>query len=84
MPTYTFINKETGETFEKFMKISAYEQYKIDNPHIERFITPNDCPGFGCPVRLGVTKTDAGWKELMSKVAETQPKSNLKDNLSRN
>lgn len=84
MPTYTFINKNTGEEEEHFMKISVYDQFKLDNPHLERFIRSTDAPGFGCPVRLGITKTDDGWKEVLSKVADSQPKSNLKDTLSRN
>lgn len=84
MPTYTFINKNTGEEEEHFMKISVYDQFKLDNPHLERFIHSTDAPGFGCPVRLGIRKTDDGWKEVLSKVADSQPKSNLKDSLSRN
>lgn len=84
MPTYTFKHVETGEIVEKFMKISQYDQFKLDNPQWVRYITPSDCPGFGCSVRLGITKTDDGWKEVLSKVADSQPKSNLKDQLSRN
>lgn len=84
MPTYTFKNKNTGEEEEHRMKIAEYDQFKLDNPHLERFIRPQDLPGFGCPVRLGIRKTDDGWKEVISKVAGSQPKSNLKDTLSRN
>lgn len=36
MPTYNFYNKNTDENFEKFMKISELDQYKLDNPHISQ------------------------------------------------
>ena len=32
MPTYTFRNKDTGETFDQFMTMSSREQYMKDNP----------------------------------------------------
>jgi len=32
MPTYNFRNKTTGETFEKFMSISARELFLSENP----------------------------------------------------
>ena len=37
MPIYSLKNKDTGEIFEKMMKISDYEQYLKDNPNIERY-----------------------------------------------
>ena len=39
MPTYNFRNKETGEEFEKEMRIAELDQYKADNPHLEQFLT---------------------------------------------
>ena len=36
MPTYDFVNTETGEEFEEFMSISAREQYLKDNPKIQQ------------------------------------------------
>ena len=39
MPTYNFRNKETGEEFEKEMRIAELDQYKEDNPHLEQFLT---------------------------------------------
>ena len=37
MPTYVFQNTETGEIFEKVMKMSELDQYKLDNPTHERY-----------------------------------------------
>ena len=35
MPTYDFVNNETGEEFESFMSIAAREQYLKDNAQME-------------------------------------------------
>ena len=81
MPTYEFRNKDTGEIFEKVMKISQKEQYLADNPHVESWITV--APSMGDPVRLGVTKHDSGWKETLAKISErTSGGKALKDNSS--
>lgn len=39
MPTYTFLNTETNEELEVVMKISEYDQFKLDNPHLKRTFT---------------------------------------------
>lgn len=75
MPTYTFRNKETGEMREEFMSISAREVYLQENPNMETVIT-------GAPMmvdshRLGVTKTDAGFKEVLQKIHDRTPGSVL-------
>jgi hypothetical protein len=36
LPTYSFLNTETNEEFEIVLKISEYDQYKSDNPHLHR------------------------------------------------
>ena len=42
MPTYTFKNKDTGETYDKMLKMSEKEQYLKDNPNIQSVLTaPN-------------------------------------------
>lgn len=37
MPTYQFMNKDTGETFDIFMSIHDLDKYKEDNPHLEQY-----------------------------------------------
>lgn len=66
MPTYTFRNKETGEEFEKFMGISAREEYLKEHPELEPLIT--GVPMVIDPVALGVRKTDQGFKEVLQKI----------------
>jgi hypothetical protein len=38
MPTYTFRDNNTGEQFERMMKIAEREEYLQQNPHIESLI----------------------------------------------
>lgn len=46
MPTYTFKDTNTGEVFEKFMKISELDEYSESNPHLEKIIhAPNVISG---------------------------------------
>lgn len=69
MPTYEFRNKETGEVTEVFMKISAKEQYLLDNPHLEQTMT--QAPAFtGDHIIL---KKDSGFKEVLQKINERVP-----------
>ena len=74
MPTYDFENTETGEVFEEMMSISAREQYLKDNPHIRQLVS-------GINIVSGVSgithKTDSGWNDNLSRIAEAHPQSNL-------
>ena len=69
MPSYVFQNTETGEIFEKVMKMSELDQYKLDNPTHERYYQ-GFAPAIGDPVRLGVHKKDSGFKEVLQKIKE--------------
>lgn len=73
MPTYEFRNKETGEVTEVFMKMSAKDQYLLDNPHLEQILT--QAPAFtGDHVSI---KKDSGFKEVLQKIHEKTPGSQL-------
>jgi len=74
MPTYTFRNKDTGEVFDKIMKIAEKPEYLRDNPNIENVVT--------APAFVGdhiVKRMDGGMKEVFQKIAEKNPGSNLAD-----
>jgi hypothetical protein len=76
MPTYTFKNNETGEVIETFLKVADFDQYKKDNPHLSTVI------GATATVSgVGALKTDNGFKEVLSKVAEAHPTSALASQL---
>lgn len=80
MPTYTFRNKETGETFDKLMPMAQREPFLQDNPQLEQVL---GATAMGDPVRLGVRTNDSGFKEVLSKIASSNYKSNLANKLSR-
>ena len=78
MPIYTFYNKKTKKEFDEMMSISEMEDYMDKNPHISQVIT-----GLNIVSGVGSMKTDSGWKENLSRIAEAHPKSALADRYSR-
>ena len=83
MPTYTFLNTSTNEIEEHKLTMREYDDFKNNNPHLQRHLVPEDAGAFGDPVRLGITRSDDGFKEFLSKIASNNYKSNLADKLSR-
>lgn len=77
MPTYEFLNTKTKKIEEHMMSISAYDQFKADNPHLERYYS--DAPSFSYSGTgdMAGKKTDNTWKEVMHKIAEQNPRSPL-------
>jgi hypothetical protein len=75
MPTYAFRNKETGEVTEKFMSISAREEFLKQNPQLESMV--NGAPMICDPVRVGARKMDTGFKEVLQKIHSRAPGSTL-------
>jgi hypothetical protein len=67
MPTYNFLNVETGEEFEALMKISERETFLKENPHIQSVIMAPAIVG-GVSIK---DKIPDGFKEVLSKVAES-------------
>lgn len=75
MPTYVFRNKETGEQFEQVMKIVELEPYREANPHLETVI---GAPMLGDPTKLSASrKYDSGFKEVLQRIHEKTPGSQL-------
>jgi hypothetical protein len=75
MPTYVFRNKETGEQFEKIMKISELDTFRQENPQLETVI---QSVAFGDPTKLSSTrKFDTGFKEVLQRIHEKTPGSQL-------
>ena len=74
MPTYRFYNSKTKKEYTDLMSISDMEEL-IKKKHIK--LLP--------PTQLNIVsstgtidgKTDSGWKEVMSKISEAHPKSEL-------
>lgn len=78
MPTYTFLNKRTKKLEEHVMSISVYDEFKENNPHLERYYETAPMFSYG-GVGDNISKTDNTWKEVMSKIAEQNPRSPLAD-----
>jgi hypothetical protein len=63
MPTYVFRHKKTEEAFEKFMSISAREQYLAENPDLESVI---GAPAFNYSGTSA--KPDAGFRDVLKEI----------------
>ena len=75
MPTYVFRNKETGEQFEKIMRIAELDTFREANPQLETVI---QAVAFGDPTKLSSTrKFDTGFKEVLQRIHEKTPGSQL-------
>ena len=74
MPLYTFKNTKTGKTFTDMMSIAEMEDYLEKNKHIKQQITQMNIVG-------GVSglsyRSDGGWKDNLSRIAEAHPNSPL-------
>ena len=74
MPTYRFKDHNTGKEWEELMSISEMEEF-TKKKHIKLLM----------PTQLNIVssvghvdgKTDSGWKDVLSKISEAHPASNL-------
>lgn len=80
MPVYTFRHKETGETFDRLMNWTTRNEFLEQHPVYEQILGST---ALGDPVRLGIRKTDDGFKEVLSRIGQSNYKSNLSNKLSR-
>ena len=78
---YEFLNTITNEIEEHTMCLADYEQFKIDNPHLQRHFSTS--PSFGDGMRMnvpGVGKPDAAFeKYVINRIKETVPGNTVKD-----
>ena len=75
MPTYSFRDKDTGVTFDKFMRIAERDEFLAQNPNLETAIT--GAPAFTGDHITAVKKYDSGFKEVLQKIHERTPGSEL-------
>jgi hypothetical protein len=76
MPTYDFMNEETGEMESHQLRISELDKFKIENPHLSQRLlkAPKMISGTGLQGKM-----DDGWKENLTRIAEAHPTSALAD-----
>lgn len=70
MPTYKFLNNETGEEYEEFMSISALDNYLEENKHLTQLVN-------GAPMIAsgrGMTKPDNGFRDLLKDMKKKHSK----------
>lgn len=79
---YAFKNIETGEIVRYDMKMSEYDSFKAKNPHLERYheTAPRFMDGDAAGSSGFKSKLDGGFQEVLSKVAEAHPASELAKN----
>jgi hypothetical protein len=76
MPTYDFINNETGEEWTEMMSISEMENLLKNNPEIKQ--AWNSAPSFAGDHIMGVgPKVDGGFTERMEQIGNSHPGSPL-------
>jgi len=76
MPTYLFRDKETDEVWEEFMSYSERQAFLFENPDIEPVVT---APAIVSGVSGVTHKNDAGFNDMMSRIAAANPTSPLAD-----
>jgi phage FluMu protein Com len=84
MPSYTLRCLDCENVFDVLCRYDARPEQKCtkcESINHESLIT--GAPALGDSVRLGVTKPDGGFKEVLSKIHSQNYKSNLADKLSR-
>ena len=76
MPIYTYHNPQTQEQWDELWSYETHLQFLVDNPNLNQiFHAPKLVSGIS-----GVThKNDAGFNDMMSRIAAANPSSALAD-----
>tara|TARA_B100000787_G_scaffold142515_1_gene111903 strand:- start:280 stop:597 length:318 start_codon:yes stop_codon:yes gene_type:complete len=75
MPSYTFYDEKTGIEWTEFLSISEREKFLKDNKHVNQAVVPVAVVGDHV---MGVgPKTDGGFEDRMSQIADAHPGSPL-------
>jgi len=54
IPRYDFLNKDTGEVEIHTMSYTVLDEFKVNNPHLERYFAAEDLPIMSDGSRLSV------------------------------
>lgn len=72
MPSYTFLNTDSGEVFTTIMSIAEREDYLKANPHIQQQLI--SAPALGDSIRLGLKKPDNGFRDRLREIKKQHSK----------
>lgn len=70
MPTYKFLNNDTGEEHIEFMSISALDDYLKNNSHVTQLV--NGAPALSSG--RGMKKPDQGFRDLLKNIKKGNSK----------
>lgn len=70
VPTYRFLNNDTGEEYENFMSISELDAYLEENPHLTQLV--NGAPMIASGRGMG--KPDQGFRDLLKDMKKKHSK----------
>ena len=76
MPNYNFKNNKTGEEWEEFFTMNGKDSFLEQNPDVVQLPSLFSMSASGTGDRI---KTDSGWKENLSRIAEAHPNTPLGD-----
>ena len=83
MPAYEFKNLNTGEIETHIMSYTVYDQFKVDNPHLERYISAENLPIMSDGIRMsvpGIGKADSTFeKYVIGRMKEGVGQNTIKD-----
>jgi len=72
MPTYTFQDETTGELFDEIMSYSEKVDFLNQNPTYKSILN-----SLNIVAGVGGIRNDDGWTEVLQKVSEAHPSSEL-------
>ena len=81
MPTYQFLNTKTNEVEDHIMSYTQLDQFKLDNPHMERYHSAENLPVFSDAGRMSVPGTytaDKAFEQgVIQRIKDTVPGNTL-------
>lgn len=77
MPSYDFLNKNTGQVEEHRMSYTVLDEFKANNPHLEQYHSPQNLPIMSDGSRMsvpGIGKPDSTFeKYVIQRMKDTIP-----------
>jgi hypothetical protein len=74
MPTYLFVNHQTGKEWTDFMSISARDEFLAANPHVEQLV-------YGAPRIVSMVgtkpKIDDAFRDKLKEIKKRNPRNTI-------
>lgn len=74
MPVYEFRNKETEEVIDVMLKLSEYDNFIKENPHLERHYST--APGLTSGHKTARQLAGTEWNDHLSRIKKTSGRDN--------